>query len=141
MLADCITIFLQKRSGWLAIYNWSCMCPRNRKVSKFQVLRYRDRTRNRWRTTKVEYLMCSPLSKQMCTPTEDAWRWLSHSVTITFQRANFIWGFRYFKRQSHESSQNVHSERKKIVVWKTKSGISINPNISIVNLYHMCWPS
>jgi hypothetical protein len=43
-LAEKGQVGLQSRIG-------VCMCPRKRKVSKFQVLRYRDRTS--WRTTKV----------------------------------------------------------------------------------------
>jgi hypothetical protein len=117
------------------------MCPRKWKVSKFQVLRYRERTRNRWRTTKVVLNLFSFVKTDRAPQPRMHDDGLVTGVTITFKRANFIWGFTYFKRQSQESSQNVVSERKKIVFWKTKSGISINPNISIVKLYHMCGPS
>jgi hypothetical protein len=75
------------------------MCPRKRKVSKFQVLRYRDRTRNRWRTTKVVLNVFVSFVKTDVQPQsrmhDDG---LVTGVTITFKRANFIWGFYIFQK-------------------------------------------
>lgn len=143
MLGDCIKFFLQKKVRLACNRELEFACVQEN--GKFQSFRCSD--------TEIEleiageqlkqYLMCFYFVKtdvhhnQGCMTMAQS----LNSVTITFQRANFIWSFRYFKRQSQESSQNVHSERKKIVFWKTKSGISINPNISIVKLYHMCGPS